>query len=425
MRLASSSSKKKTAQSNVKSASKKTTKSGTRSDVASKHTKNEAAVASKPRKSIVKRFVIAFVTLIVLVGAYFGVTYFGSQAIYNTAYKAVGKFDYPLAEYGQYDALLSADYADYRPFMSRRIIKFPSGENTLTGYLYGSQEGVVNGVVVISHGIYSNADSYLAEIKYFLECGWMVFAFNDTGVYPSEGDSLVGLSQAPRDMVAALAYLEQYAPLPLLLYGHSMGGYATAAAFNYIDETWNVFGAVTMSGFNTPKEVTDEQFTNYIPVQLPFVSGFIEGFESKPYETDPMDWNLSAVNGINTANRPVLVFQGTNDEVVSLDGSSIAAHFEEIKNPFAKLIYREDAWNNGHETIFLTAESAAYRDEANAAFAEAAALHKNEEYRDWIPQWELEYGFDVFKYRELDPEMMDSINRFFLSCSNMTYEDFE
>jgi len=421
MKLISNSSKKakfKTAAKPAKTSGRGKT-AGTDAETISAATADKA----KPRKSAGKRFVIAFITLIVLVGVYFGVTYFGSQAIYNTTYKAVGKFDYPLAKYGQYDALLEANYEEYRQFMSRRIIKFPSGENTLTGYLYGSQEGVVNGVVVISHGIYSNADSYLAEIKYFLECGWLVFAYNDTGVYPSEGDSLVGLSQAPRDMIAALEYLEQYAPLPLLLYGHSMGGYASAAAFNYIDETWNVFGAVVMSGFNTPSEITDEQFTNYIPVKLPFVSGFVEGFESKPYETDPMDWNLSAVAGINTANRPVWVFHGAQDEVVSPNGASIAAHFDEITNPVAKLILREDAWNNGHETIFLSAESAAYRDEATAAFAAAAEEHKNEPYQDWVPQWKIDYGFDAFKYRELDTEMMGSINTFFLNCASMNYEN--
>jgi hypothetical protein len=64
------------------------------------------------------------------------------------------------------------DVAERRP----RVVRFRSGKNPLTGYMFGEQND--KGLVVISHGLGFGAEDYLAEALYFVDKGWRVFAFD-------------------------------------------------------------------------------------------------------------------------------------------------------------------------------------------------------------------------------------------------------
>ena len=140
-------------------------------------------------------------------------------------------------------------YADIdRTAYPRQEVSFLSGKNRLRGYFYGTGE---QGVVLIVHGMNGGADSHLPEILYFADHGWRVFAFDGTGVRDSEGSGTVSLSQLHNDTLAALEYLSQseYRALPVVLYGHSAGGYAAATA---LESEYPVRAAVCISAFNSP-----------------------------------------------------------------------------------------------------------------------------------------------------------------------------
>ncbi|MCM1054417.1 MAG: lysophospholipase [Bacteroides sp.] len=125
-------------------------------------------------------------------------------------------------------------YSDVEDEYSRELLSFRSGENILQGYLYGAEN--TKGVVVICHGLGGGAEDYLAETLYFVDNGYRVFSYDNTGCYRSEGSNCIGLPQSVIDLDAALTYIEQeprFNGLPLLLYGHSWGGYAVAAIFGY------------------------------------------------------------------------------------------------------------------------------------------------------------------------------------------------
>ena len=139
----------------------------------------------------------------------------------------------------------------------RTQVNFKSGNNTLTGYIYG--ENNQKGLVVISHGLGYGADDYLAQTLYFVDNGWRVFAFDNTGTYESQGQSESGLPQSVLDLDAALSYVESNTSLnklPIMLFGHSWGGYAVAAVLNY---NHPITAVVSISGFNSPNELLFEE----------------------------------------------------------------------------------------------------------------------------------------------------------------------
>ena len=71
------------------------------------------------------------------------------------------------------------------PELRARQLIFESGENTLRGYIYGAEN--TKGLVVISHGLGFDAEHYLPEVLYFVEHGWRVFSFDNTGTHESKG----------------------------------------------------------------------------------------------------------------------------------------------------------------------------------------------------------------------------------------------
>ena len=142
-------------------------------------------------------------------------------------------------------------WADYEDF-ERETVTFPSGDETLTGYIYGKDN--TKGLVVVSHGLGSDSEGYIGETKYFVDNGFMVFAYDNTGSGASTGDSCVGLVQSVIDLDNALIYVEQnpvFDGLPICLYGHSWGGFATTAILNYDHD---IIAVASLAGYNNSLE---------------------------------------------------------------------------------------------------------------------------------------------------------------------------
>ena len=168
-------------------------------------------------------------------------------------------YDKQFPRYDRYDETVTSylRYSDVELDYPRKIVSFKSGENKLQGYVYGMEQDM--GLVVIAHGLGGGADSYLPHITYFVDKGWRVFAYDATGSFDSEGKSTKGFPQALIDLDAALQYIsmqDEYNDLPIMLFGHSWGGYAVANALHYDHE---ISGIVSISGVNSPMEIILEQ----------------------------------------------------------------------------------------------------------------------------------------------------------------------
>jgi dienelactone hydrolase len=288
----------------------------------------------------------------------------------------------------------------------RIVVNFKSGKNTLTGYIYG--ENNQKGLVVISHGLGYGAEDYLAQTMYFVDHGWRVFAFGNTGTYESQGQSERGLPQSVLDLDAALSYIENNPSLnklPVMLFGHSWGGYAVAAVLNY---SHPITAVVSISGFNSPNELLLEEAKREMG---------LFGYLEYPFLVKYQSWlfgdnaKLSTVNGINKSDTPVMIIHGTADEEISFNGASIISHQDDITNPNVVYKIASTENHNGHKSLFRSDAAVDYINKVNQEYQ---ALF--DRYQGNIPDdVRAQYYANLDKHQtsELDANFMNEINSFF------------
>ncbi len=287
----------------------------------------------------------------------------------------------------------------------RSVIQFNSGENKLTAYICGEENQ--KGLVVISHGLGYGAEDYLAQTLYFVDHSWRVFTFDNTGVYQSEGKSQVGLSQSSIDLNAALAYIEKdptLSKLPLMLYGHSWGGYAVTAVLNY---DHNITAVVSIAGFNTPNELMLEDAKSEMGLFAYLEYPFMVKYQSRLFGDSA---KLSAVEGINRVDTPVMIIHGTGDESISYTGASIISHRAEITNPNVVHQTISTQNHNGHKSLFKSDAALNYADQLNQEYQNI-----NDQYNGNIPdevKGEFYAGINKSLASQLDMNFMDGINYF-------------
>lgn len=302
-------------------------------------------------------------------------------------------------------------YEDVKEQYDRQLLHFMSGKNKLQGYLYGVEN--TKGLVVISHGIGGGAENYMAETLYFVDHGYQVFAYDNTGCYESEGEDCIGLPQSAIDLDAALTYIEsesRFEGLPVFLYGHSWGGYAVTAVLNY---SHNVTAVASVAGFNDPMtmiiEWGERMMGAFVYVESPYVYVY-----QKLKLGD--DLGRRAVDGINKTDTPVLIIHGTGDQVVNYDGAGTIAYRDEITNPNVEYFIREGEKQNGHNNLSKDLDTVMYLEELDEEYE---AL--SEQYDGAIDhEVEAEFFSKVDKKRtsKLDEEFMQRVLAFYDKSAN-------
>ena len=345
--------------------------------------------------------VVAIVIAVIL-----AIYVFGSMAAMSFAFsKLFGRNELP-----PISVELTYDDIDQEKY-PRRVVTFPSGDAELTGYVYGEPSGAdarpAKGLVIIAHGIASGADSMLAQTMYFVDHGWMVLAFDGTGTRSSGGEAVRGLPQTKLDVEAACAFAHgdpELAGEPTVLFGHSMGGYAVTAA---LADDIDVDAVVSVAAFNSPNE-TISAFLSYVSpvasIEYPFAC-----WQNKRLFGD--DANTSAVDAINSVDIPVMIIAGTEDEVVRQDAIGIPAHADELTNPQATIVWKDDEPCNHHNTIWLTPAAAEL---TTKVWAERDAVQA--EYDGDVPA-DIRDAFlakvDRKALVELDTAFMDKVEKFY------------
>ncbi len=287
----------------------------------------------------------------------------------------------------------------------REEVTFKSKENTLTGFIYGNDN--TKGLVVISHGLGGYSESYFAETCWFVDNGYKVFAYDNTGSGNSEGDGTTGMAQSAIDLDAALKFAEsdeRLNSLPIFLYGHSWGGYAVTAI---LDNGYDITAVASLAGYNTPIGIVYETAQDmlgkpFAAIEYPFLwinNKILFGSEA----------DVSAVDSINSTDTPVMIIHGKTDETILYDGASIIAQRDNITNP--NVVYKTVPGN--HNSLYMTEEAGKY-----LAETEEKANKLLEEYDNDIPEdIEKEYYASVEKNKisELSPEFMQDIDNFFMN----------
>lgn len=292
-------------------------------------------------------------------------------------------------DYDQYDSEHYLLYSDLdENLYPRETLSIQSNENTLTGFLYGTDN--TKGLLVISPGHSDANDIKLYEIMYFVDAGWQVLCYDYTGSYNSQGDNVNGYTQSVHDLDAVLDYVEvdhRLQNIPIMLFGHSLGAYASAAVLQYNP---NVSAAIIASGFDTPNEQWTYSIERYTGIMHSILTPFTKLFITLKYGEEQ---NLSAIAGINSTDIPILVISGIEDEFYGGE-SPIYKKRKQITNPNCRFVYKNTPNHNGHYDYFLSDTALAYQ-----------ALVKGDSYTGKI---------DKVLYNQHDLNFMDELNQFLL-----------
>ncbi len=187
---------------------------------------------------------------------------------------------------------------------------------TIRGLIF-KPEGEPRALIVFTHGYNRSIENYLKEAKLFADAGFMVLFFDGVGAGRSSGESFKGLPQHIIDMEDVLTHVEKdeyLSGLPLLLFGHSWGGYAMNGAGCYRDHGQKAM--ISISAFNevtdTLRPFAETKFGFWAPLVLYLMKAFSKREFGKVA-------GFTSVKGLANATCPVLVCQSRDDRLISFD----------------------------------------------------------------------------------------------------------
>ena len=338
-------------------------------------------------------FIIVFGAVLAL----FAVTLFITHRIMRANFGRGEYKTYPTPEYY---------YDHYKANYPRRNVSFYSGKNRLQGYIFGEEN--TKGLLVFAHGINSGHESYMQEIVWFVDNGWRVFAYDATGSCTSEGWGTTGLIQSALDLHAALTYIESdetLKTLPKCLMGHSWGGYAVAAGLYF---SHDVKASASVAGYSDAIQM----MMRFAAATMGKATALLRPLAYVEHRILFGKYaTLTAVDGINRANIPVMLIHGTADELVRYDITGIVAHKDEITNPNVIIYPMSDKGQDAHSSIFHNAKSVEEIARINAQLGEL-----EQKYGQNVPNEERQRvldGADLDLYNLPNDKLLGDINTFF------------
>lgn len=210
------------------------------------------------------------------------------------------------------------DYFPYfsplHPGWSREPVSFPSSQGeTLRGFLFSYPEHAPKALLVVYHGYGMSLDDYLPECEYFCRRGYLVLAFDGSGTGDSDG-ILRGLPQHILDLQSCLRYIcadSHLSTLPLLLYGHSWGGYGADCVGAL--EPFPIRGIVSASAFyNSLSALAPHTQRHYgLLAPLPLLGVYL-------YQRIHFGrlCGITAADGLSQQRCPVFVSQSDDDAIL-------------------------------------------------------------------------------------------------------------
>ena len=252
-----------------------------------------------------------------------------------------------------YHENFSKRFTSYEPMMlhvddfeglRREQYEFPSDKGQkLTGYLY-STDAEPRGIIVIAHGFGAGHNSYMDCAYYFAQHGYHVFAYDATGNDESEGEGVGGIPQGAADLDHAVSFVERTFPeLPVVLFGHSWGGYSACSVLTFHPE---VRAVVECCGCNRSSDLFEagglEQAGSVIYTMMPFIR-LHERIHYGKYAAN------TAMDGFAASDAAVMVVHSADDGVVPIR-YGYDLYYEKYKND-PRFVFRRFE-NKGHNYIF-------------------------------------------------------------------------
>ena len=233
----------------------------------------------------------------------------------------------------------------------------------LVGYRYYVDNVNAQGVVVISHGFGGGGhNSYMDVAYYFAQRGYNVFAYDATGNDESDGKGVNGIPQGVADLSYAIDYLQkidEVKNLPVMLWGHSWGGYCVSAVLNYHPE---VKAVASIAGFNRSGDLIRAQgqqmVGGLIGFMMPYVNS-IERIKCGRYSS------ANALDGFANSKCGVFVAHSSDDTTVPIEYGYDVYYKQYAENDRFEFVRYE---NKGHNNIIYCESYINYIENFNEQF---------------------------------------------------------
>ena len=302
---------------------------------------------------------------------------------------------------------LEYSLSDFDGLMMERS-DFSSGKNTLAGYKYSSGSNNAKGVVVIAHGMGGGGhNQFLPYIDYFTDAGYYVFAYDATGNDASEGKNVRGLPQGLIDLDNALTHLKtlpEYRDLPIVLFGHSWGGYSVG---NVLEFHPDVSAAAIVAGFNESEDMISFHAGRFVGpfvyIGLPYVDAYERIKFGNKYAT------TSALDAMGSTEAGIMMIQGGVDTTVPAECGYDKVYAAYSGNERFEFVFYPD---REHKYIFYSDEAYEYIKELEAEYMQyikATGKKNNARTRNEF----LEENLDASAKFNINPDLAERLVSFY------------
>ena len=289
---------------------------------------------------------------------------------------------------------------------------FTSNEGQkITGYVYKKGDTEPKGLIVLAHGFGGGGHcSYMDVADYFASNGYNVFAYDATGNDESEGESVKGLPQGVIDLDYALNYIkadEELSDLPLLLWGHSWGGYSVCSVSKLHPE---IEGIISVAGFNSSLDMIENVGRDMAGDAIDYAMPLFEDLEKDKFGDFA---TMNVLESLERSTADVLIYHSADDDVIPIELSYDKYYEKFADNERFTFVRFED---RGHNYIFNSAESLEYREKVNADYKKYVESIGEE---NVTPEMRLDFikkNVDRMKFFELDSETMEQMLEFYDNC---------
>lgn len=283
---------------------------------------------------------------------------------------------------------------------------FASNKNQeLVGYKYYKEDTNPKGLVIVVHGLGPGHNVYMNIADYFTSNGYVVFAYDGTGAYQSAGDSAKGSPQSIIDLDYAINFVkanDDFKDLPIMLLGHSMGGYAVGSVLNLHQD---ISAIAMISAFNKSNSLFCDFIKGSIGsvgnIFMPYISVY-EKIKFGRYSS------YSCMDGFESTETGVIIVHSKDDNLILYD------NFSQFKENYGNNQRFEfiDFENKGHEFILQEDTSQEYWENFKAEYRAYFETNNIESTQETREEYALEH-LDLTTLYDLDVDLMTDILNFF------------
>lgn len=213
----------------------------------------------------------------------------------------------------------------------------------LKGYFYSYEGYAPNRLVIFDHGMGAGHRAYMKEIELLAKHGYLVFSYDHSGCFESEGEHTAGLSQSCLDLcdcINAIKSEERFKDVGISVIGHSWGAVSTLNVSAFHSDLKHV---IAMAGPISVKQMLASNFGGLLKCYARHLYTVEEA--SNP-ETAPLD----ARDSLKNTSAKILLIYSQNDPIVKKKFHYDPLFSEFSGNPNVRFILEKNKKHNPNYT---------------------------------------------------------------------------